>query len=152
MIALVQRVSEASVTAAEPNYHESIGRGLCVLLAVERGDGSSQAEWIASKLVNLRVFPDAQGKMNLSVRDVGGSLLIVSQFTLAGDCSRGHRPSFASAADPTLGRELVDRVASLVRVTHQVPARTGVFGAHMQVRLANDGPVTLIIRRDPEPA
>ena len=100
MIAVVQRVDEASVSVDSPAYEARIGRGLCVLLAVERGDGEAQAEWIAGKIARLRIFPDEQDKMNRSVRDIAGAVLLVSQFTLAGNCTKGNRPSFAGAAEP----------------------------------------------------
>jgi D-tyrosyl-tRNA(Tyr) deacylase len=149
MIAVVQRVSEASVTVESDGYRETIGRGLCVLLAVERGDTEPVVEWMANKLANLRIFADEAGKMNRSALDVGGAVLLISQFTLAGDCTRGHRPSFERAADPDLGRRLYEQVAERLAAEFGVAVRTGIFGAKMQVSLVNDGPVTVILHRKP---
>ncbi|MHC4963988.1 MAG: D-aminoacyl-tRNA deacylase [Planctomycetota bacterium] len=153
MIAVVQRVREASVTVEEDGYRAAIGRGLCVLLAVEAGDTEQPADWMANKLARLRIFADEQGRMNRSILDIGGEVLLISQFTLAGDCTRGHRPSFDNAAEPQLGRRLYERVAEHLASEHEVAVRTGVFGAMMQVSLINDGPVTVIVqRRAPETA
>ena len=149
MIALVQRVTEASVTVDDPPYHAAIDGGLCVLLGVENGDTPAEAEWVARKLANLRIFRDDDDKMNRSVSDVDGAILLVSQFTLAGNCERGNRPSFANAAAPDVGNALYELVANQLRTTHSIPVETGCFGADMRVALVNDGPVTLIIRRDP---
>jgi D-tyrosyl-tRNA(Tyr) deacylase len=148
MISLVQRVSRASVTVDEESYRAGIGRGLCVLLGVEDGDGPAQASWMARKLAFLRIFPDEAGKMNRSVRDVGGEALVVSQFTLAGDCSRGHRPSFVRAAPPAVGEALYEQVCRELEAEQGIPVRTGLFGAMMQVELINDGPVTVIVRSE----
>ncbi|MHC4809769.1 MAG: D-aminoacyl-tRNA deacylase [Planctomycetota bacterium] len=148
MKALVQRVSHASVRTQEPDRTAAIGRGLLVLLGVEAGDGPAEADWIAAKLPRLRIFPDAEGRMNRDLSAVAGAILLVSQFTLAGDCRRGNRPSFASAAPPEDGRRLYERVRD--RLTEAgVRVETGVFGAAMQVELLNDGPVTLIVERRP---
>jgi D-aminoacyl-tRNA deacylase len=136
--ALVQRVSEASVTVGGEEVAR-IGRGLLVLLGVRRGDGEAEADRIASKLLALRVFEDAAGKMNLSVRDVGGEVLCVSQFTLYGDVRKGNRPSFIEAAPPEEAEPLYERVRAALG------AKGGVFGARMAVSLVNDGPVTLVI-------
>jgi D-tyrosyl-tRNA(Tyr) deacylase len=136
--ALVQRVSEASV-AVDGEGVARIGRGLLVLLGVREGDGAAEADRIAGKLERLRVFEDADGRMNLSVRDVGGELLVVSQFTLYGDARKGNRPSFVEAASPELAEQLYERVRSAVG------AQGGRFGARMQVALVNDGPVTLLL-------
>ena len=143
MRALVQRVSEASVTV-EGDEVARIGLGLLVLLGVRRGDDEAAADRIASKLLALRVFEDAEEKMNLSVRDVDGELLVVSQFTLYGDCQKGRRPSFIDAAPPEVAIPLYEAFVTAVRA-RGVPAETGRFGADMQVELVNDGPVTLII-------
>ncbi len=151
MISVVQRVLQASVTVEAEGYCAQIRRGLCVLLGVEQGDGDPQADWMAGKIARLRIFPDEQDKMNRSVDDIDGEVLVVSQFTLAGDCSRGNRPSFAGAADPELGRRLYDRVCRQLETEHRLSVRTGLFGAKMQVSLLNDGPVTLIIRRGGSP-
>ena len=148
MKALVQRVSHASVRTQEPDRTAAIGRGLLVLLGVEAGDGPAEADWIAAKLPRLRIFPDAEGRMNRDLSAVAGAILLVSQFTLAGDCRRGNRPSFASAAPPEDGRRLYERVRD--RLTEAgVRVETGVFGAAMQVELLNDGPVTLMVERRP---
>jgi D-tyrosyl-tRNA(Tyr) deacylase len=153
VIAVVQRVREASVTVEEDGYRAAIGRGLCVLLAVEAGDTEQPADWMANKLARLRIFADEQGRMNRSILDIGGEVLLISQFTLAGDCTRGHRPSFDNAAEPQLGRRLYERVAEHLASEHEVAVKTGVFGAMMQVSLINDGPVTVIVqRRAPETA
>jgi D-tyrosyl-tRNA(Tyr) deacylase len=134
----VQRVSDASVTV-DGEEVARIGPGLLVLLGVRRGDGEAEADRIASKLLALRVFEDDAGKMNLSVRDVGGEILCVSQFTLYGDTRKGNRPSFVDAAPPEEAEALYERVCSALG------ARAGVFGARMAVSLVNDGPVTLLI-------
>jgi D-tyrosyl-tRNA(Tyr) deacylase len=147
MIAVVQRVREASVSVEEDGYSAAIGQGLCVLLAVEGGDTEQPADWMANKLARLRIFADEQDRMNRSVLEVGGEVLLISQFTLAGDCARGHRPSFENAAEPQLGRELYERVAERLAAEHGVAVKTGVFGAMMQVSLVNDGPVTVILHR-----
>lgn len=148
MIAVVQRVRRAAVRTDEPLRTEAIGAGLCVLLGVEVGDGDAEADWIADKLPRLRVFADDEGRMNRDLAAVAGGILLVSQFTLAGDCRRGNRPSFVRAAPPQEGRRLYERVRDRL-VAAGVETRTGVFGAAMQVELVNDGPVTLILERRP---
>jgi len=136
--ALVQRVSRAAVEV-DGDEVASIGAGLLVLLGVRTGDTAEQADRLAGKLERLRVFEDADGKLNLSVRDVGGELLCVSQFTLYGDARKGNRPSFVDAAPPELAEPLYERVRSALG------AQGGVFGAHMRISLVNDGPVTLLL-------
>jgi D-tyrosyl-tRNA(Tyr) deacylase len=136
--ALVQRVSEAAVSV-DGSEIARIGPGLLVLLGVRRGDGEAEADRLASKLLALRVFEDADGKMNRSVRDVGGAVLCVSQFTLYGDTRKGNRPSFVDAAPPDEAEPLYERVRAALG------ARGGVFGARMAVALVNDGPVTLML-------
>ena len=138
MRALVQRVSEASVTV-EGDDIARIRLSLLVLLDVRRGDGEAEADRLAAKLLALRVFEDDAGKMNLSVRDVGGEVLCVSQFTLYGDTRKGNRPSFVDAAPPEEAEPLYERVRAALG------AQGGVFGARMSVALVNDGPVTLVI-------
>ena len=138
MRALVQRVSEAAVFV-EGEEVARIGPGLLVLLGVRRDDGPDQADRLAGKLARLRLFEDAQGKMNLSVRDVEGELLLVSQFTLYGDARKGNRPSYVEAAPPELAEPLYERVRDALG------ARGGVFGARMRVSLVNEGPVTLLV-------
>ncbi len=149
MIAVVQRVQQASVSVAADDYHAPIGRGLCVLLGIEQGDGEPQADWMAGKLARLRIFPDEQGKMNRSVQEIGGEVLVISQFTLVGDCAKGNRPSFVGAAEPEVGRRLYEHVCERLRSEHDVPVQTGIFGAMMQISLVNDGPVTVIVKREP---
>jgi D-tyrosyl-tRNA(Tyr) deacylase len=138
MRALVQRVREAAVSVEEEEVAR-IGPGLLVLLGVRTGDGPDQADRLAAKLARLRVFEDADGKMNLSVRDVGGEVLVVSQFTLYGDARKGNRPSFVEAAPPEQAEPLYERLRSALG------AQGGSFGARMAVALVNDGPVTLLL-------
>jgi D-tyrosyl-tRNA(Tyr) deacylase len=146
MRALVQRVRHASVDVEATAHHAEIGPGLLVLLGVEQGDTDDDATWIAGKLVRLRIFRDDEGRMNRSVQDTDGAILLISQFTLAGDCTKGNRPSFVHAAEPEEGNRLYERVARELH-EHGVPTRTGEFGADMQVALVNDGPVTILIER-----
>jgi D-tyrosyl-tRNA(Tyr) deacylase len=141
MKALVQRVSEASVTVGERAVG-SIGRGLLVLLGVEHGDGAGEAGLLARKVANLRIFEDAAGKMNRSVLDIGGGVLVVSQFTLCADVRKGNRPSFIGAAPPELAEALYGRFCDQLAAEGAGVAR-GQFAAHMAVRLVNDGPVTI---------
>jgi D-tyrosyl-tRNA(Tyr) deacylase len=147
MIALLQRVSEARVTVAGALVGE-IGAGLLVLVCAERGDSEAQADKLISKILKLRIFSDAAGKMNLSVQDTAGGLLIVSQFTLAADTTGGNRPGFGAAAAPDEGRRLYDYVVTRARALHPL-VQTGRFGADMQVQLVNDGPVTIPLRQAP---
>ena len=141
MRALVQRVSEASVTVAGEVLGR-IGPGLLILVCAMRGDTEAEAEALAARVAKLRIFADEAGKMNRSLRDVGGEALVVSQFTLAADTSRGNRPGFSSAAPPEDGRRLCERFAAGL-AAQGVPVRTGRFGADMKVALVNDGPVTI---------
>jgi D-tyrosyl-tRNA(Tyr) deacylase len=141
MKAVIQRVSEASVSV-DGQKIAAIGRGLLVLLCVEPGDGGREVDFVARKIASLRIFEDAAGKMNRSVVDVGGAALLVSQFTLAADLSRGNRPGFSGAADPSVAVPLYERVCARM-VEHGVPIQTGVFGAEMGVALVNHGPVTI---------
>ena len=138
MRALVQRVSEASVTV-DGDEVSRIGPGLLVLLGVRRGDTEADADRIAAKLLALRIFEDADGKMNVNVADAGGEILCVSQFTLYGDARKGNRPSFVDAAPPEEAEPLYERVRAALN------AQGGVFGARMAVALTNDGPVTLLL-------
>lgn len=141
MRALVQRVSEASVTVAGERI-AAIGPGLLVLVCAMQGDDETRAEALAGRIARLRIFRDEAGRMNLSLLDTGGSALVVSQFTLAADTSRGNRPGFSAAADPALAERLCERTAdALVRLG--VPVGRGRFGADMKVALVNDGPVTI---------
>jgi D-tyrosyl-tRNA(Tyr) deacylase len=143
MRCVVQRVSRASVTV-DGAVVGRIGAGLLVFVGVADGDGQADIEYTASKLLGLRIFPDADGKMNRSVVDVGGALLLISQFTLFGDVRRGRRPSFIEAAPPEAGRAVYEALLSLLRASG-VPIEAGIFQAHMDVELVNDGPVTLLI-------
>ena len=141
MKAVLQRVSEARVTV-EGELIGEIGQGLLVLLCAERGDTEAIADKLLAKLLKLRIFSDEAGKMNRSVQDIGGGLLLVSQFTLAADTSGGNRPSFGQAAAPDEGRRLYDYVVAQARAAHPV-VQTGRFAADMKVQLVNDGPVTI---------
>jgi D-tyrosyl-tRNA(Tyr) deacylase len=143
MRAVVQRVTRAQVVI-EGETVGTIGLGLVVLLGVTHGDTSEQAKWLAEKVVGLRIFNDADGKMNRDLLDVGGAMLIVSQFTLYGDCKKGKRPSFIDAAPPPIAIPLYEDFINGVKALG-VPVATGRFGADMQVDLVNDGPVTLIV-------
>lgn len=145
MRALIQRVSRASVTV-DGRVVGRIGRGFVVLLGITHADGRAEAEWTAAKIAGLRVFEDEAGKMNRSPADVGGELLVISQFTLYGDARKGRRPSFTDAAPPEQAEPLVEYVVGLLRDAGFTVA-TGVFGAHMDVEIHNDGPVTLLIER-----
>jgi D-tyrosyl-tRNA(Tyr) deacylase len=143
MKAVVQRVERASVVV-EGKTVGAIDRGLLVLLGVARTDDDRQMEALADKVVNLRIFEDAAGKMNLSLLDVGGKMLVVSQFTLLADCGKGRRPSFFDAMEPVAAAEMVQRFAARVAASGVV-VEQGVFGAHMAVELVNDGPVTIVL-------
>ena len=141
MRALLQRVSEASVEVAGERI-AAIGPGLLALVAAGQGDGRGDAARLAGKMARLRIFEDEDGRMNRAVADAGGAVLVVSQFTLYADTSRGNRPGFTAAAAPELGAELVDAVVEELRALG-LDVQTGRFGAHMQVALVNDGPVTI---------
>ena len=143
MRAVVQRVTSAKVTVGERTTGE-IGAGLLVLLGVEQGDGPADLQYIASKIRDLRIFADADGKMNLSVLDTKGAVLVVSQFTLSGDARNGRRPSFASAAPPEIARALYEGVVRELQGSG-LQVATGEFQAMMRVALVNDGPVTILL-------
>ena len=145
MKALLQRVSHASVTV-DGRVVGHIGRGFVVLTGVTHADTRAEAEWVAAKIAGLRVFDDEAGKMNLSLADVGGELLVVSQFTLYGDSSGGNRPSFIEAARPEDAEPLITRYIERLRALG-VPTETGRFRAEMQVSIHNDGPVTILLER-----
>ena len=149
MITVLQRVREARVDI-EGSTVGQIGRGLLVLVCAEQGDSEKEADKLLAKLMKLRVFTDDAGKMNRSVQDVQGGLLIVSQFTLAADTTGGNRPSFTQAANPHEGKRLYDYLVEQAQLLHTVgPVATGAFGADMQVHLVNDGPVTIPLRMAP---
>jgi len=143
MKAVIQRVSSARVDV-EGTTVGTIGQGVLVLLGVEKGDGERDADWLADKIVNLRIFEDDAGKMNLALREIGGALLAVSQFTLAGNCAKGRRPSFDGAAPPAEANRLYEYFVARVKAL-RVPVETGVFQAMMAVSLVNDGPVTFVL-------
>jgi D-tyrosyl-tRNA(Tyr) deacylase len=145
MRVLIQRVSKASVTV-DGRVVSQIGRGLLILLGVGHGDGEEHARFLAEKTANLRIFEDEQGKLNLSVLDVHGEAIVVSQFTLYADARKGRRPSFTDAALPEVAKPLVNRFAELLR-TYGIPTQTGQFGAHMEVEIHNDGPVTIWLEK-----
>lgn len=149
MRAVVQRVSRAAVRVEGRTVGE-IGPGLLVLLGVAAGDGDPEARWMADKLAALRIFEDREGKMNLSVADAGGGLLVVSQFTLLGDTRKGNRPSFVDAAPPEPANALYEKVCALLR-EKGLPVAQGVFRAHMEVELLNDGPVTILVDSQARP-
>jgi D-aminoacyl-tRNA deacylase len=143
---VLQRVSEASVTV-EGEVVSEIGSGLLLLVGVAAGDGEAQADWLAEKVAGLRIFNDEEGKMNLSVRDVGGEVLAVSQFTLLADTRKGKRPSFVRAAPPEEAEPLFDHFCERLRASGVGTVETGSFGAMMEVALVNDGPVTIVLER-----
>lgn len=145
MRALLQRVSKASVSV-EGQTISSIGKGLLILFGVGHGDGEEQAKFLAEKIANLRVFEDEQGKTNLSILDVQGEAIVVSQFTLYADTRKGRRPSFIDAALPDVAEPLVNRFVELLR-GHGIPTQTGKFGHHMHVEIHNDGPVTIWLEK-----
>ncbi len=145
MRAVVQRVSQASVTV-EGQVVGAIGPGLMILLGITHGDGHAEADWLARKIAGLRIFEDGAGKLNLSLQDVEGQALVVSQFTLYADARKGRRPSFVDAAPPDAAEPLVQRFVDKLR-QYRVPVEMGVFGAHMLVEIHNDGPVTLILEK-----
>jgi D-tyrosyl-tRNA(Tyr) deacylase len=145
--AVIQRVSEASVEVAGAVVGR-IESGILALVAVERGDGEPEADWIARKIAELRIFPDAEGRMNLSAAEARSAVLLVSQFTLAADCSKGRRPAFDRAAPPEEALPLLARVRAGIEAAG-IPVSEGRFGAHMRVSLVNDGPVTFVLARQP---
>ena len=145
MKALLQRVKSATVFINNELYSQ-INQGILILLGVEKGDDSSQADWLISKILKLRIFEDENQKMNLSVSDIKGELLVVSQFTLAGDCKKGTRPSFDNAKNPNEANKLYEYFVSELKKSG-LSVKTGVFGAMMDVSLINDGPVTFMLEK-----
>jgi len=143
MKAVIQRVTRASVRV-EGNTVGQIESGLLILLGVAKGDGETDARYLTEKICTLRIFPDEKGKMNRSLVDIGGSVLLVSQFTLLGETAKGRRPSFDEAAPPEEAKRLYGQVVADIR-SHGTRVETGVFAAHMQVELLNDGPVTFVL-------
>ena len=146
MRAVLQRVSRASVTI-EGRTAGSIGRGFCLLVGLTHGDTEATVDWMAEKVAGLRLFADPEGRMNLGLKDVGGAVLVISQFTLYADMARGRRPSFIDAARPETAIPLYERFVAALRA-HGLEVATGEFGADMQVEIHNDGPVTLIMERN----
>jgi D-tyrosyl-tRNA(Tyr) deacylase len=146
MRAVVQRVSRAAVTIGG-DVAGSIGPGLVALVGIRRGDDEAAGRWLCDKLLRLRVFEDAQGKMNRTVSEAGGGILLVSQFTLYGDVRKGNRPGFDEAAPPEEAEPLYDRMVAHLREVSTVPVATGRFRAEMAVELVNDGPVTILLER-----
>lgn len=146
MRALVQKVKEGGVSIAEENYSAEIKKGLVILLGVTHGDGENEVNFVADKCSNLRVFPDENGKMNRSVKDVGGEVLVISQFTLYGDARKGNRPSYTEAAKPELAENLYEKFIERMKLNlGDEKVKTGIFGAMMEVKIINDGPVTIIV-------
>jgi D-tyrosyl-tRNA(Tyr) deacylase len=143
MRVVIQRVSEASVSV-NGTITGAIQHGLLILVAVREGDDHRALDFLAEKIIHVRIFPDDEGKMNRSVIDIGGGILVVSQFTLYGDCRKGRRPSFIGAANPAFAEEVYNQFVQRLKATG-IPVQTGVFAADMKVSLTNDGPVTLII-------
>lgn len=144
MKVVLQRVKNSSVTIDGQLYSE-IGKGLMLLFGVEKGDTIENAKWLADKILKLRVFEDENDKMNYSIVDVGGEILVVSQFTLAGNCKKGTRPSFDNAEQPQIAKKLYEDFCEILSQT--VPVKTGVFGAMMDVSLVNAGPVTFVLEK-----
>ena len=145
MKAVIQRVKNASVTIDDKLYSK-ISKGMLILFCVEKGDTDDKLEWIANKIESLRIFEDEQQKMNLSVKDIKGELLVVSQFTLAASCKKGTRPSFDNAEHPEIANKMYQKFVEILK-TKALNVKTGVFAANMQVSLINDGPVTFILEK-----
>jgi D-tyrosyl-tRNA(Tyr) deacylase len=145
---VIQRVTQATVSV-NGQIVGQCGHGLCILAGVRHGDTDAEVKWLAQKVAGLRIFEDDEGKMNRSVLDIGGSALVVSQFTLYADARRGRRPDFIDAAPPNVAEPLVEKFVEFLKA-EGVPAETGVFGALMLVEIHNDGPVTILLEREPE--
>ncbi len=146
MRAVIQRVTRASVTV-EGRVVGAIERGLAILVGVRAGDTQAEAKWLAAKIATLRIFDDDEGKLNRSVQDVGGNILVISQFTLYADARKGRRPSYTDAAPPEVAEPLIRRLVELLEA-EGIPVRTGIFRAHMLVEIHNDGPVTILLEQD----
>ena len=144
MIAVIQRVSSASVEI-EKKIKSSIGIGLLVLVGIEDADGLEDIEWLANKVINLRIFNDAEGVMNISVKETGGEIIVVSQFTLHASTKKGNRPSYIKASRPDIAIPLYEKFVNVMETVLEKPVQTGEFGADMKVSLLNDGPVTIVI-------
>lgn len=146
MRALVQRVTEGSVEIESENYFASIGKGMVILLGVKEGDNEDDMNFVADKCSNLRIFEDEDGKMNLSLKDTGGEVLIISQFTLYGDSRKGNRPNFTDAAKPELAKELYEKfILRMKQNLGDEKIKSGIFSAMMLVKIFNDGPVTVLV-------
>jgi D-tyrosyl-tRNA(Tyr) deacylase len=145
MRAVIQRVKKATVRILSTKEERSIGNGLLVFLAIKTDDTMEMIKWFANKIVNLRIFPDSENKMNLSVRDINGEIMVISNFTLYGDVSRGFRPNFMFSANPELAKNLYQQFVEYLRNNYPIPIVSGDFGEMMDIELVNDGPVTIII-------
>jgi len=151
MRALVQRVSEGSVAIANGNYSAEIGKGFVILLGIKTSDTVDEVDFVADKCCNLRIFEDENEKMNLSMKDIDGEILLISQFTLYGDAQKGNRPSFTDAARPETAIPLYEKfIERLKQNLGQTKIKTGIFGAMMKVKIVNDGPVTIMIESKPK--
>ncbi len=144
MIAVIQRVTEASVEI-EKSIKAKIAKGLVVLVGIEDADNAEDIEWLSNKIINLRIFDDADGVMNVSVKDNGGDVIIVSQFTLQASTKKGNRPSYLKASKPDIAIPLYEKFVKEVELVLDKPVQTGTFGANMKIQLINDGPVTIVI-------
>jgi len=145
MRAVIQRVKKATVRILSTKEERSIGNGLLVFLAIKTDDTMEMIKWFANKIVNLRIFPDSENKMNLSVKDIKGEIMVISNFTLYGDVSRGFRPNFMFSANPELAKNLYQQFVEYLRNNYPIPIVSGEFGEMMDIELVNDGPVTIII-------
>ncbi len=144
MIAVIQRVSEASVTI-DSQVKSKINKGLLTLIGIEEADGQEDIEWLSNKIVNLRIFNDAEAVMNVSVKDDGGDIILVSQFTLQASTKKGNRPSYIKAAKPDIAIPIYEKMITAIEINLGKPIQTGEFGADMKISLVNDGPVTIVI-------
>jgi D-tyrosyl-tRNA(Tyr) deacylase len=147
MIAVVQRVKQCSVVIRSSNEKRSIGKGLLVFLAIRDDDNIDTIRWFVNKIVNLRIFPDTNEKMNLSVQNVGGEIMVISNFTLYGDVTRGFRPNFTHSASPEVAEPIYNLFVEQLKIAMQNKVAAGEFGAMMDIELVNDGPVTIIIEK-----